>query len=138
MTHKYTAAQMRAELLKYGAEQILPHAVREALDGNDEILKILLTKMLPVVRISEDPTNVSLTAEKATDRIDEVIMSCVKGEMQIDHAEKLIKMLAANGELKNVEEMIARLDSIQNQSPDENFKMLKTNEQWPDDLSFLN
>lgn len=109
-------AKLRAEIAK-DIPAIIAKQVELAKAGDAQAARLLLERVLPPVRASEQPVPISLPTEGLVDQGRAVMAAAGAGELAPGQASQLLAGLASLAKLVETEELEKRLTALESRQP---------------------
>jgi hypothetical protein len=111
-----TIAKLRASIAK-DIPDIIAKQVELAKAGDAQAARLLLERVLPPVRASEQPMPISMPAEGLVDQGRAVMAAAGAGELAPGQASQLLTGLASLAKLIETEELEKRLTVLEGRQP---------------------
>lgn len=97
------------------APELIQKAVDLALDGDPQALRMCLDRICPSIKATADPINTGLSTTGLTlaQQADELYRQAAAGEIDLDTAESLTKILTARIKIDEVTDLSERMAALE-------------------------
>ncbi len=87
--------------------------VEAALSGDMQAATILMARLVPTVRPTQEPTPFELSGNTLTERAQSLLTATAEGKLSVGDAKTLLDALAAVAKIEQMDELSSRLDRLE-------------------------
>jgi hypothetical protein len=109
----FGAAAKYREALAQHADDLIQKAVQSALDGDQQVLTFLLARLIPIARVSDQPTKIALPEGGLSDQAQAIAESIAKGDLAPSVGSDIVAVLANVGRLRETDLLEQRLAELE-------------------------
>ena len=99
--------------LEERAEELLEVMIQQALKGDAQIQKILLSRILPPAKGEYLPAMINIKADSFAGQSSSILQSAVNGEISLTNASEILSALNLSIKIKVAEELENRVSKIE-------------------------
>lgn len=94
-------------------DDLVQVVVKAALSGDMQAATILMARLVPTVRPTQEPTPFTLTGNTLTERAQSLLTATAEGKLSVGDAKTLLDALAAVAKIEQMDELAARLSRLE-------------------------
>lgn len=94
-------------------DDLVKVVVDAALSGDMQAATILMARLVPTVRPTQEPTPFTLTGNSLTERAQSLLTATAEGKLSVGDAKTLLDALAAVAKIEQMDELAARLSRLE-------------------------
>src|ERR1700733_12404721 len=99
------------DMIEQSQDQLVQKAKSMALDGNEQMLKLLLERILPP-KLREEPISFSLEVDSLVEKSKKIIQCLSDGEITTSAAETLMRTVYMESKIYEAEELKKQVDEL--------------------------
>lgn len=100
------------ELLEPKATELINRALDMALAGNEQMLKLLLDRVLP--KLKDEPLSPINLVGNLSEKGEQVLALIAKGELTTSEGTALMQAISTQAQLISIDELIKRVEQLEN------------------------
>lgn len=104
--------EWRGELEKHGTE-LVAKAVKMALDGDSQALKLCIDRAIPAYRPAAEPVTFEMTGDTLTEKAESILTAVAAGEVDPQTGKALVDAIGSLVKVTEIDDITRRLAQLE-------------------------